>query len=128
IGNPAEKASRFVQLLQTLATDSFVSELQLQVWDDGTEVGIAAAFAVTIDRSLHVNRSGRNRRKGVRHGQLSIVMAVYAERHFDLCNDCPRDARHVVWKAATVRVAKHDSLRTTSSRRAQSRERILRIG
>ena len=42
------------QRAEVIVSDALVSQLQLQIRDDGAQVGIPAAFPVTVHRSLHM--------------------------------------------------------------------------
>src|SRR5215471_302541 len=95
-----------------------LAQLELEIGDDGTKVGIAAAFAITVDRSLYVRRARGNCGERVGHCQLSIVMTVDADGYLDLFNDGLGNASHIVRKAAAVSVAEHDAVRFACRRRA----------
>ena len=60
--------------------DEFQAHLRLQTGDDGGEVAVAGAFAVTVDRPLHLHRSGADGGQRVGHAQAAIVVRVDAER------------------------------------------------
>ena len=55
------------------------TRLQLQRRDDRNEVGIAAALAKPVERTLDLTRAGTNRGERVRHRLLGIVVGVDAD-------------------------------------------------
>ena len=85
------------QRLQILAADGGVAELQLQIRDDGHQVGVAAALAIAVDAALHVRASGFHRGDGIGHGDIAIVVRM--------------DAEHAVEALANFRNHFHDPMR-----------------
>src|SRR5260370_37235933 len=56
--------------------DELVSPLQFQISDDGAEIGIAAALAISIDAALDVSRAVLDGRQGVGHCDGRIVVRM----------------------------------------------------
>ena len=56
-----------------------MAKLQLQVGDDGCEIGVAATLAVAVHAALHVRKALLDGRQGVRHGHVGIVVRVNTE-------------------------------------------------
>ena len=54
-------------------------QLELQVADDGEQVGVAGPLAVAVGRALDVRRAGLDRGEGVGHRAAGVVLAVDAE-------------------------------------------------
>ena len=79
IGQLGDEARDGGQGLQLLAADGGVAQLQLQIGDDGHDVGVAAALAVAVHAALHVGAAGFHRGDGIGHGDVAIVMRVDAD-------------------------------------------------
>src|SRR5437763_11680366 len=58
VGQLGDKAASGAQAREPLAADRGVAEFQLEVGDDGGEIGVAAALAVAVHTALDV-RSAR---------------------------------------------------------------------
>lgn len=55
VGNFRNEMRKIIQLADISLGQTFIAHLKFKVSHDGNEVGIAAAFTDTIDRSLHLN-------------------------------------------------------------------------
>ena len=64
---------------QLLGTHGGVAQLQLQVGEDGRQVGVAAPLAVAVHAALHVRGAGFHGGDRVGHGQVGIVMRMDAD-------------------------------------------------
>ena len=53
--------------------------LELEVGDGGYQVAVAAPLPDAVDRTLHVRRTGLDRRQGVRHAAAGVVVGVDAD-------------------------------------------------
>ena len=105
-----ETRQRF-ELLEVLRRNADPVHLQAQDGDHGGEVGVAAALAKAVDRSVHHDRTRAHGRNGIGQGQPAVVVGVDAEPH-------PGEARahlgeyglDVAGQAAAVGVAQHDEV------------------
>ncbi|MMZ60517.1 hypothetical protein D1872_226160 [compost metagenome] len=108
IGDFADVTRRIGQLLQLVLLQNLVAQLELEVGNDGAQIGVAAALAVTVHRSLDLFRAGPYRAKRIGHRQLAIVMGVNAQT--GVCHaSCQHadDVMHFMRHRSAVRVA-HD--------------------
>src|SRR5215204_3498269 len=74
LGEPLELLLRHADL-ETVSIIRF----QLQRRDDGDEIGVAAAFSQSIERTLDLPRAGAYSGKRIRHRLLGIVMRMDAD-------------------------------------------------
>ena len=65
-----------VHVFQVFGLDAFVPALELQIADDGGEVGVAAPLAEAQKGALHLLCARLHRLDGVRHRQPAVVVAV----------------------------------------------------
>lgn len=79
VDNFTHVAAHFCEGCQLLWGDTVIAQFQLQIGNQGAQIGIAAAFAIAIDRSLHHSHPRLNRRKGIGYGCASIVVGVNAQ-------------------------------------------------
>ena len=56
-----------------------MAQFQFQVGDDGAEVGVAAALAVSVDAALHVRGAGFHRSQCIGHCHVGIVVGMDAQ-------------------------------------------------
>src|SRR5687768_2324004 len=84
VGDGANETCSIAQLPQTLWANHGVAQFHFHIGNNRTEVCIAAALAVAVDRALHMRSSGRNRGQGVGYRKLAIVVTVNAYRQRDL--------------------------------------------
>ena len=95
------------------------------------QVGIAAAFAETVDGSLNVHRAGIDGGQGIGHGQVAVVMGVDAHGHAEggKCGERrPGDLGDFLGHSAAVGVAKHDQPCAGLGGRVDCFQRIIGIG
>src|SRR6266850_6609657 len=114
----ADKPRCRAQLSHLLRTEDAVTKFQFQIGNDRAEVSIPATFAVAIDRALHVDASGRHGGQGVSDSELSIVMAMNAERHVYLFDHFARHSCNCLRQTPAISVAQHDALWATSRGRS----------
>src|SRR6266567_7609300 len=77
MGDANDAAERFVRNADVEFVGIF--GLKLQRRDDRYEIGIAAALAQPVQRSLNLTGAGANRRKAVSHRLLGVVMGMDAD-------------------------------------------------
>ena len=92
------------------------------------QVGIAAAFAETIDGSLNLHRAGIDGGQGVGHGQIAVVVGVNAHRHGQGGDGGPGDFGNFLGHCAAIGVAKHDQTRAGLGGGLDSFQCIFGIG
>ena len=118
-----------IELRESALRYALQPELELDVRQDRAEVGIAAAFAIAVDRPLHVSRTCSNRCNGVGHATFAVVVRVDsdagvgksgAKRADDLV-DLPGHR-------AAVGIAQDERFGARLLRRPQRLEGILRVG
>ena len=94
------------QVAQPLLAHARAAHLQLEVGDDGEQVGIAHAFAEPVHRALHLGYAGAHSGKRVRHSAARIVVAMDAQLLAgQLARDRGHDGIHLVRQRAAVRLA-----------------------
>ena len=76
IAHRRHEARRVGQGSQLLVGDAVDTEFELEGWDDRTEVGIAASFAVPVHRPLNVYGTGGEPGEGARHGEATVVVGM----------------------------------------------------
>ena len=62
-----------------LPADARVITLELQAWNDGGQVRVAAPFTDAVERALHVYGTRVHRDQRVRYRTADVVVAVYAD-------------------------------------------------
>ena len=108
VGELGHETGNLPDLFELVVGDAIDPHLQLEVRDDGTEIGIAAPLAVTIDGSLdHVDPflDGKN---GVGHSQFGVVMDMNAERNPDLFLHLLDDRLDLAGEGASIGIAEYD--------------------
>ena len=95
------------ETLQPAFGQSLNAELELQIGDDRDEVAVAGAFAVAVDRALHLSGSASHSSQGVGHAAACVVVEVHADRSVKIVADSAHDFAHLMRQRAAVRVAEH---------------------
>ena len=103
------------------------TELDLEVGDDGEQVGVAGALAVAVDRALHVGGAGVDGREGVGHRTAGVVVAVDADADARGLDHVVHDVRHPGRQHAAVGVAQGDDRGARVVRRAQHLEGVVAV-
>ena len=67
------------QFLELRRTKAGVSHFQAKVGDYGAKVCVSASFSDPVDRSLDLGRAHFDRRQGVCHGKVRVIMGVNSE-------------------------------------------------
>ena len=67
------------QASKLLIFDDVETHFDLEVREDGEDIGVAAAFAVSVDAALHLPHAGFDGGEGVGDGEAGIVVEVDAE-------------------------------------------------
>ena len=104
------------------------SELELEVGDDGDEVGVAGALAVAVDAALHVRGAGRDRGERVGNGTAAVVVGVDADAGAGGLDHVEHDVGDPVGQHAAVGVAERDDLGAGLGSGAEDLERVLAVG
>ena len=116
-------ASRSRPLRQHVAV-----QLELEVGDDGDEVGVAGALAVAVDAALHVARPRGDGGQRVGHGAAAVVVGVDADAGAGRLDDVEHDVGDPVGQHAAVGVAQGDDLRAGLGGGAQHLEGVRPVG
>ncbi len=98
---------------QLFISDAVVAQLELESRDDRTEVGVAAALAVTIDGALYVDDASLHRRQRVGHGHLAVVMGMDTQGGARSLLHFLDDSHQCSGQRATVRIAQDDDIGTS---------------
>jgi len=61
---------------QTLIRQTLQTHLDLEVWNNGAQVRIAATLAVTVHGSLDMRASTSYCRQGIGYSHLAVIMGV----------------------------------------------------
>ncbi len=128
VGQLADVARRLGELAELLVGDAINAHLDLQIGDDGAQVGIADALTVAVHRSLDMDSAGPHRSQRVGHAQAAVVVGMHSQRHVDLPAHGLRDLLNLPRQGTTVGVTQDDDIGVTCLRRAERLQRILRVG
>ncbi len=113
------------QLPQRCHRDARPVHLELEVRDDGGQIGVPAPLAVAVDRSLDHRHARLNGRDGVGHGETAVVVGVDAEAFGgDDLRHLLHGRRQIVGERSAVRVAQDDPVRPGGKGRLQGREGV----
>ena len=99
------------QVHQLLLGDAGNAQLQLQIGDDGGEVGVAAALPKTQQRPLDLAGSGQHRRDAVGGGHAAVLVEVHPNGHRDFGSHLADHPLHVPGEGAAVGIAQADYVR-----------------
>src|SRR5487761_2300855 len=86
-----DKMSERSQFAQLFSADNLAVHLELQIGDDGGQVGIADAFTVTVDGALHLSASAAHGRQRIGYAATAVVVAVYAQRFVEVAGNFTHD-------------------------------------
>ena len=134
VGGFADEPGNLFQLFQVFRRHTRVSHFQAEDGNDGGQVGVAAAFAVTVDSALHHVGPGPDAGQGVGHGQSAVVMGVDAD--FDpvafsgrvqLIADRPGGPLDILGQGAAVGVAQDQGVGPGVGRGGQGRQGVCRV-
>ena len=109
------------------AVEQVAALLDLEVGDDGDQVGVAGTLAVPVDRALDVRGARAHGREGVRHRAAGVVVRMHAEPQAvpDGGAHLRDDVRHAVGQHPAVGVAQRHDL---GPRRERGPDRLDRVG
>jgi len=129
IGDLGDIAGDFGELGEILSRLACVAHLEDEARDDGTEVGVAAALPDAVHGPLDVGDSGRDRKEGVRDGDIGVVVAVDAEpglgpKPFP---DGAYDLNEFSRQGPSVRVAEDDALGPCSPGASDGLDGVIRV-
>ena len=98
---------------EALLGDRTHAHLQRQVRDGRREVAVARAFAVAVDRALHVGGAAPYARERVGDAAAGVVVGVHADPHVvaEVAHDLGHDGLDLVRERAAVGVAEHQRAR-----------------
>ena len=108
-----------------LRRDAGVSELELQIGEDGREVRVAATLAEAAERALHMRGAGADGGYGVGHGKAAVVMCVDADgaASAEAVYHRARGLRHLLREGPAIRLAKAHHGRAGLGRRSRHAHR-----
>ena len=132
VGQFIHQSGGAVELVDALSDLALESHLEDERRDDGGQVGVAAPFAVAVDRALHVGGAELHAHQGVGHRSLGIVVRVDADarRAAGLVQELadPRhDLRDLVRQGAAVGVAEHERFRAAGHGPGQGGQAVLAV-
>src|SRR5262245_23443976 len=113
---------------QPVASDRLAASLELEHWNDRTEIGVAAAFPIPVDRTLHMRRSVLYRGDRVCYRQVGIVMGMDSNRRLDLQPHSFYDLRQPARQSPAVRVTQYDRVSAGLVSRLQRLQGKIWIG
>jgi hypothetical protein len=129
VGDFGDEARQTGQLAQAFVRQHRMAHLQLQIGQEGDQIGIADPLAVAVDGALHHRRAGTHRRQRIGHRAAAVVVAVHAEPHIrEARHHRAGDGLHLPGQLAAVGFAQHQPVGPRLRRSAQGRQGILRIG
>ena len=130
----ADKAAGFGQGFQPSRGNAGITQLQLQVGNQGTEVGVAAALPIAVDRALHHRGPRRHRRHGVGHRRAAVVVGMNAQLGPGLGESLKpsvHDGHHradLLGQGTAIGVAEYQPLGPRRDRDRQGLQRVVRVG
>ena len=124
VGNFIHKCDNSVSLARSAFRQALISHLEFQVSHDGDEIGVAAAFADTVDRALHLDGAFTHRHQRIDHGAFAVVVGVDAEWVLDGSFDFADDSFHFPGHGAAVGVAQNDRFRAAANGGFERFERV----
>ena len=129
VGQLVDEVRRLGQQSQPVGRDALVAELELKRGQDRHQVGVAAALAVAVDRSLHHPCAGIDRGQRVGDAALEVVVGVDADLGAlaELGEHRRRGDRDLRRQARTVGVAERHALGSRRDGRAQALHRVARV-
>ena len=127
VGNLVHERRKFFQLRQRLRRHGSFFQLQCDAGDDTGQIAVAGAFAVTVDRALHMACAHFERGERVRDAQADVVVRVDANLAIQLAGSGFGDGRDFARQTAAVRVAEHHEIRAGLFRRAPGVQRVFGI-
>ena len=110
VGDLGDVAGDDGQAAELLLAHHRHPHLQLEVGDEGAEVGVARALAVAVGAALDMGRTGSDRRQGVGDGAAGVVVAVDPRHRAEAVDDLCHHLLHVVWERSPAGVAEGDNL------------------
>ena len=124
VGHLADGVRQPGRVAEPLGRDDLVAGLELEVRDDGEDVGVAGALAVAVHGALDVARAGLDRRQRVGDGAAGVVVAVDAEPGARRREDVGDDVLHLRRQHPAVGVAEGDDLGAGLGRDPDRLERV----
>ena len=84
IGQFIHIAGKIAQFGEIRVGNAVDAHFKLQCRDHGAEIGIAASFAVAVDRAVDLERAETYCSERIGDGDFRVVMSMNAERRLDL--------------------------------------------
>src|SRR4030042_5076600 len=110
VGQLRDEAGDFRHLSQLNIRDTMYSHLQVEMGNDRTEVGIPTSVAVAIDRPLNQSDSLFDRKDGVGHCHLRIIMDMDAERKINFLLYFFDDRLDLVGESSSIGITENDPI------------------
>ena len=88
------------------------AHLDLQGGHDGDEVAVSDAFAVAVDRALHLAGTGAHGGQRIRHADAAVIVRVDAHGLAEIGDDLAGDVLDELGQSAAVCLAKDDEIGT----------------
>ena len=105
VGQFGDEARHVGEADELVLADGGVAQLQLQIGDDGAEIGVAAALAVSVDAALHVRGAGFHGGQRVGHRHVGIVVGVDAQDAVEALAHFGEDLDQAAGERAAVGIA-----------------------
>src|SRR5947209_12794394 len=109
---------------KVFAADRVVTELQLEVADYGAEVRVAATLAVSVHAALHLREAFFDSGESIRNREVSIVVAVDAERAVKTLADLGADFLQARSQRTAVGIAETENVSPRVPRGLECLERV----
>ena len=105
------------------------AQFERQIWDHRHEVGVAGAFAVTVDGSLHLRGPTNNRGNRVGNSATRVVLRVNTNtsRATHKRHDLRDDVLNLVRKGTAVGIAQHHAVGAIHHGRFKNSQREFRV-
>src|SRR6476660_4157219 len=114
IGNFVDVTAGTSQMFQAIACEAFHAELQLEVGNDRTEIGVATALTVAVDCPLDLGRTRFNGSDRIGHGKLAVIVSMNSKDRFREGRTHHGDGfADLLGESSTVRIAQDDALGTS---------------
>ncbi len=112
---------------EAVARDRLDPHLQREVGDDRREVAVPGAFAVPVDRPLHLHRATEHAGERVRDPTTGVVVQVHPDRGVDVLDDRTDRVFDLVRERTAVGVAQHEAVGARERRSLEHPEAELGV-
>jgi hypothetical protein len=96
VGNLGYKMGKVIQFSQFFLAKAFITQLELQVWNDRTQVGIAAALPLSVDGALHLGAARLNGCQRIGNRAFAIIVSMDTQRDIQVLMHTADDLTYLV--------------------------------